>query len=130
MGATTVDGAGHAQPVRHDDVMAGESRLRSWNDGAAKSEILDFGARTTVEGGRDYVPLEQRIATFDNDGTPWCLTHSKATLKGSPYDRRKTLAHRVCPPIRWARSTPIIRIRRRSPIWIGRVTRGSTRIAA
>ena len=46
--------------------------LASWNDGAAKSAIVDFVARVTREGGRDYVPPAERIATFDNDGTLWC----------------------------------------------------------
>jgi phosphoglycolate phosphatase-like HAD superfamily hydrolase len=46
--------------------------LPSWNDGAAKSAILDFVARVTREGGPDYVPPPERIATFDNDGTLWC----------------------------------------------------------
>jgi haloacid dehalogenase-like hydrolase len=46
--------------------------LDSWNDGAAKSAIVDFVARVTKEGGRDYVPPAERIATFDNDGTLWC----------------------------------------------------------
>ena len=43
--------------------------LASWNDGGAKSAIVDFVARVTKEGGRDYVPPAERIATFDNDGT-------------------------------------------------------------
>lgn len=46
--------------------------LPSWNDGAAKSAILDFVARVTKEGGADYVRPSERIATFDNDGTLWC----------------------------------------------------------
>jgi phosphoserine phosphatase len=46
--------------------------LASWNDGAAKSAIVDFVARVTKQGGRDYVPPAERIATFDNDGTLWC----------------------------------------------------------
>jgi len=46
--------------------------LESWNDGAAKSAIVDFVARVTKEGGPDYVPPAERIATFDNDGTLWC----------------------------------------------------------
>jgi phosphoglycolate phosphatase-like HAD superfamily hydrolase len=46
--------------------------LESWNDGAAKSAIVDFVGRVTKEGGRDYVPPARRIATFDNDGTLWC----------------------------------------------------------
>jgi phosphoglycolate phosphatase-like HAD superfamily hydrolase len=46
--------------------------LPSWNDGAAKKAITDFVARVTAQGGTDFVPPEQRIATFDNDGTLWC----------------------------------------------------------
>src|SRR5215470_8801320 len=46
--------------------------LNSWNEGAAKSAIVDFVARVTKEGGRDYIPPAERIATFDNDGTLWC----------------------------------------------------------
>lgn len=45
--------------------------LPSWNDGAVKKSITDFVARVTTQGGADFVPAEQRIATFDNDGTLW-----------------------------------------------------------
>jgi phosphoglycolate phosphatase-like HAD superfamily hydrolase len=45
--------------------------LRSWNDGAAKRSIVDFVGRVTREGGADFVPAAERIATFDNDGTLW-----------------------------------------------------------
>jgi haloacid dehalogenase-like hydrolase len=45
--------------------------LPSWNDGATKASITDFVARVTRQGGPDFVPVEQRIATFDNDGTLW-----------------------------------------------------------
>jgi phosphoglycolate phosphatase-like HAD superfamily hydrolase len=45
--------------------------LPSWNDGPARRAILDFVARTTTAGGRDWVPVPERIATFDNDGTLW-----------------------------------------------------------
>ena len=46
--------------------------LSTWNDGAVKSAILDFIARVTKQGGADFVPPAERIATFDNDGTLWC----------------------------------------------------------
>lgn len=46
--------------------------LPSWNAGAAKNAIVDFVARVTTAGSPDFVPMEQRIATFDNDGTLWC----------------------------------------------------------
>lgn len=45
--------------------------LPSWNDGAVKKAILDFVAQTTAAGGPDFVPVPERIATFDNDGTLW-----------------------------------------------------------
>jgi phosphoserine phosphatase len=46
--------------------------LLSWNDGANKQSILNFVAAVTKEGSSDFVPVPQRIATFDNDGTLWC----------------------------------------------------------
>lgn len=45
--------------------------LSSWNDGAAKTRIIDFVQRVTRQGGPDFVPVAERIATFDNDGTLW-----------------------------------------------------------
>ena len=45
--------------------------LPSWNEGATKASILDFVARVTTQGGPYFVPVDQRIATFDNDGTLW-----------------------------------------------------------
>jgi len=45
--------------------------LPSWNDGDARQAILDFVARVTREGSPDFVPVAERIATFDNDGTLW-----------------------------------------------------------
>ena len=45
--------------------------LPSWNDGMAKQSIVHFVAKVTKEGGPDFVPPAERIATFDNDGTLW-----------------------------------------------------------
>jgi phosphoglycolate phosphatase-like HAD superfamily hydrolase len=45
--------------------------LPSWNDGAAKRAILDFVRATTDKASKQYVSPEQRIATFDQDGTLW-----------------------------------------------------------
>src|SRR3954467_886608 len=44
--------------------------LNSWRDGAAKQAILDFVDRNCA--GPNAVPVEQRVAVFDNDGTLWC----------------------------------------------------------
>jgi len=46
--------------------------LPSWNDGPIKLAIIDFVTKVTDEGGPDFVPPRERIATFDNDGTLWC----------------------------------------------------------
>ena len=46
--------------------------LASWNDTPSRAAIVDFVARVTTEGGADYVPIDDRIAVFDNDGTLWC----------------------------------------------------------
>ena len=45
--------------------------LPSWNEGSAKQAILDFVAAVTREDSPDFVPVPERIATFDNDGTLW-----------------------------------------------------------
>ena len=45
--------------------------LASWNDGAAKQAIIDFVRATTDQGSPKFVPPEERIATFDQDGTLW-----------------------------------------------------------
>jgi phosphoglycolate phosphatase-like HAD superfamily hydrolase len=54
----------------HTSAFAQTDPLPSWNDGAAKKSITDFVARVTTQG-EGFVPIEQRIATFDNDGTLW-----------------------------------------------------------
>ncbi len=45
--------------------------LPSWNDGPAKQAILDFVKTTTDKRNPKFVPPEDRIATFDQDGTTW-----------------------------------------------------------
>jgi phosphoglycolate phosphatase-like HAD superfamily hydrolase len=45
--------------------------LASWNDGPAKQSIVEFAAKVTQDGGPDFVPIAERIAVFDNDGTLW-----------------------------------------------------------
>ena len=45
--------------------------LPSWNDTAAKKAIIAFVEKVTKEGSPDFVKAEERIATFDNDGTLW-----------------------------------------------------------
>jgi phosphoglycolate phosphatase-like HAD superfamily hydrolase len=45
--------------------------LLSWNEGPAKEAIRDFVRSTTDPSSRTLVPPEDRIATFDQDGTLW-----------------------------------------------------------
>jgi phosphoglycolate phosphatase-like HAD superfamily hydrolase len=45
--------------------------LPSWNDTAPKKAIVAFVERVTKDGSPDFVPVNERIATFDNDGTLW-----------------------------------------------------------
>lgn len=45
--------------------------LASWNEGPAKQAIVDFVRATTDRASPNFVPPEERIATFDQDGTLW-----------------------------------------------------------
>ena len=45
--------------------------LPSWKDGSTKKAILDFVKTTTDKNNSKFVPPEERIATFDQDGTTW-----------------------------------------------------------
>jgi len=49
-----------------------QDSLPSWNDAAPKKAIVAFVEKVTKEGSTDFVPVAERIATFDNDGTLWC----------------------------------------------------------
>jgi phosphoglycolate phosphatase-like HAD superfamily hydrolase len=52
-------------------VARAQAPLPSWNDGAPKRALLDFVAAVTKTGGAEFVPPNERIAVFDNDGTLW-----------------------------------------------------------
>ena len=69
--------------------------LASWNDGPAKQAIVEFVEATTTQGSPQFVPPEERIATFDQDGTLWvehpmysqvmyCLGRVPALVKAKP----------------------------------------------
>ena len=45
--------------------------LASWNDGPAKQAIVEFVKVTTTQGSPQFVQPEERVATFDQDGTLW-----------------------------------------------------------
>jgi haloacid dehalogenase-like hydrolase len=65
--------------------------LPSWNSGATKQSIVDFVDAVTREGSPDFVPVPQRIATFDNDGTLWC-EHPMYNQLAFALDRVKAMA--------------------------------------
>jgi phosphoglycolate phosphatase-like HAD superfamily hydrolase len=46
--------------------------LESWNDGPTRTAVLEFVNRVTTEDSSAYVPVADRVAVFDNDGTLWC----------------------------------------------------------
>ncbi len=65
--------------------------LPSWNEGPTKQAIIKFVREVTDKSSRNYVPPEQRIATFDNDGTLWC--EQPMYFQGLfTFDRVKALA--------------------------------------
>src|SRR6266446_9020390 len=69
--------------------------LPSWNDGPAKQALVEFVKATTTQGSPQFVPPEERVATFDQDGTLWvehpmytqvmyCLERVPALVKAKP----------------------------------------------
>jgi phosphoglycolate phosphatase-like HAD superfamily hydrolase len=72
-------------------LQAADDPLPSWNDGTAKQGIVEFVTRATEEGGANYVPPADRIATFDQDGTLW-VEHPLYTQAIFALDRVKALA--------------------------------------
>ena len=81
MSAITFDIAGSSQRVR-DRLSDDRSDVRlscmsadvlsSWRDGPTKETIVAFVQRVSGEDGSAAVPVEERVAVFDNDGTLWC----------------------------------------------------------
>ncbi|HEY6979637.1 HAD family hydrolase [Reyranella sp.] len=77
------------------DARAQTDPLPSWNDSVAKTAIVDFVKATTTQGSPQFVAAEERIATFDQDGTLWvekpmysqviyCLDRVPAVVKAKP----------------------------------------------
>jgi len=56
--------------VQTDQQFSGDP-LPSWNEGATKSAIIDFVNEVTDPAGEFFIPVEDRIAVFDNDGNLW-----------------------------------------------------------
>jgi len=52
-------------------MSASAELLASWNDTPTRTSIVEFVDAVTTPGAPGFVPLEERVATFDNDGTLW-----------------------------------------------------------
>jgi len=46
--------------------------LSTWKEGAAKDAIIGHVEQTCADGSPGWVPVQERVAVFDNDGTLWC----------------------------------------------------------
>src|ERR1700760_1691708 len=86
-GSAALGLAGGADAERHP--------LPPWNGGLAKAAIVKFVHATTDAASPDFVPLAERIATFDQDGTLWvehpiytqlvyCFDRVPALVKAKP----------------------------------------------
>jgi len=62
------------------------SQLASWNDGPAKQAIIDFARTTTDRSSPTFVPPQERIAVFDQDGTLW-VEHPMYTFVTYCFER-------------------------------------------
>ena len=71
----SADAAGAEGQTGDAEAVSGEEMLSLWSDDAtAKKELIDYMEAITTEGGQDYIPVENRIAVFDLDGTLFCET--------------------------------------------------------
>ncbi len=69
----------------------GADLLPSWSDGPARKSIVDFVTKVTTAASATFVPVLERIAVFENDGTLWCEQPLPVQLYFA-IDRVKVLA--------------------------------------
>src|SRR5262245_31797572 len=60
-----------SQPSNRAKMAQTTDPLPSWNDGLAKRSIVEFVTTITKPDSLEFVPIAERIAVFDNDGTLW-----------------------------------------------------------
>jgi hypothetical protein len=65
--------------------------LPSWNEGPSKQAVISFIEKTTTQGSADFIPVSERIAVFDNDGTLWSEQPIYVQIAFT-FDRIKALA--------------------------------------
>jgi phosphoglycolate phosphatase-like HAD superfamily hydrolase len=94
------------------------SPLASWNDGPAKQAILDFVHATTDPASKNFVAPEDRIATFDQDGTLW-VEHPGYGQALFALDR----VHELAPEHpEWQSQEPFKSVLANDPVAVGKFT--------
>lgn len=72
-------------------VLANTDPLPSWNDTSTKKYIIEFVETVTNPNSKDFVKIEDRIATFDNDGNLW-IEQPVYTQLAFAFDRVRAMA--------------------------------------
>ena len=67
----TLFSCSHTEKVEKVKTINNTDPLPSWNEGAAKSNIINYVNEVTEIGNPNFINIEDRIATFDNDGNLW-----------------------------------------------------------
>lgn len=71
-----------------------EDPLPSWNETAIKTSIKEYINKVTTPGTPDFIPPEDRIATFDNDGTLWSEQPTNEILFSETKAKEKNIKHK------------------------------------
>jgi phosphoglycolate phosphatase-like HAD superfamily hydrolase len=61
----------HSKKENTTIVSEVEDPLPSWNEGATKKAIISYVSDVTNEASSNFIPIKDRISTFDNDGNLW-----------------------------------------------------------
>ncbi len=59
------------KPAQNASTNKQSDPLPSWNDGPSKNAIIDYVQDVTNTKSENFIPISERISTFDNDGTLW-----------------------------------------------------------
>jgi phosphoglycolate phosphatase-like HAD superfamily hydrolase len=123
LGATATVAAAAATAVAAGPFSAAQAQtpataLASWNEGPARQAILDFVHATTDPSSKDFVPPEDRIATFDQDGTLW-VEHPGYGQAMFALDR----VHELAPQHpEWQSQEPFKSVLANDPVAVGKFT--------
>ena len=116
LGVTTTVAAASVAQIAVAQAQTPADPLASWNDGPAKQAILDFARAATDQSSKDFVKPEDRIATFDQDGTLW-VEHPGYGQAMFALDRVHTLAPQHP---EWQNQEPYKSVLSNDPAVIGR----------